>query len=189
MLKRRKGSLVPYSTAKTAYGLCADVIRAIEQEPKRVHMRGYIYDEGRLGYLDDDQRPACGMAGCFAGWAAILATKSSRLTLLGRAPDHPGWTYAQAAGEVAANLIGMTLDSGDKRTLVPEIPAERTGVYNRSARHEMVCAFDGGGDLERAGLKPGTKKYAKAVIRRIRYFMKKNRSHLLKQKIGGQRAR
>lgn len=58
---------VPVSRAKTAWGLCADVIRAVMKEPKRVNMNVFV-----LRVAPEDGGPACGTVGCFAGWVALF---------------------------------------------------------------------------------------------------------------------
>lgn len=61
---------LPRSKAKTAWGLMADVKRAILAEPKRADMTSVI------GYLAPTEGgPACGTVGCVAGWVAVLGRK------------------------------------------------------------------------------------------------------------------
>ena len=67
-LKKRKGSKVPYSTARTSYGLLTDVIRAILDEPKRVYMGDWKMSSFNMAIFLADKGvkkgPACGTIGC-----------------------------------------------------------------------------------------------------------------------------
>lgn len=135
MLKRRnKDSLLPISTAKTLWGLSQDVIRAIEAEPKRVRMASYIT---RFGRFDEEaEKPACGVAGCLAGWYAILGSGNSVKSLSSHSRS---LTYAQRAGHVAAKILGMELNSYEPRTMVPALKG-----YSDDYGQTDVCCFDGG---------------------------------------------
>lgn len=64
-----KLATIPRSKAKTAWGLCADVIRAIQAEPKRANMGTF----GR-SWPPEEGGPPCGTVGCFAGWLCLLRT-------------------------------------------------------------------------------------------------------------------
>ena len=182
MLKKRKGSLLPTSTAKTAWGLMADVIRAIEQEPRRVRMARYITQFHNV--VGDPSAPPCGTAGCLAGWVAILGSNVSVERLI--MPDaNYGYGHIQNAARAAETLLDMPLNASSPQTMVPEVKlnaAERLRFPSMTHSGSEVCAFDDGCDIERK-YRPGTKGYAKAVIRRARHFMKKNESHLRKTKI------
>ena len=59
---------IPRSKAKTAWGLCQDVIRAIKKEPKLADMA--VFTDV---LLPEDGGPACGTVGCLAGWICRLA--------------------------------------------------------------------------------------------------------------------
>ena len=59
---------IPKSRAKTAWGLCQAVKRAILAEPKRVDMGVAL--ERRLPQAGG---PSCGTVGCFFGWSCLLA--------------------------------------------------------------------------------------------------------------------
>ena len=61
---------IPRSKAKTAWGLCQDVIRTIKEEPKRVDMAVFT-----ANLLPQNGGPACGTIGCLAGWICHLAEK------------------------------------------------------------------------------------------------------------------
>lgn len=58
---------IPKSKAKTAWGLLADVKRAILAEPKRADMGVF-----RRTVRPEHGGPACGTVGCFAGWVTLL---------------------------------------------------------------------------------------------------------------------
>ena len=61
---------IPRSNAKTAWGLCQDVIRAIKKDPKRADMAVF-----GATLLPQYGGPACGTIGCLAGWICRLAGK------------------------------------------------------------------------------------------------------------------
>ena len=61
---------IPRSKAKTAWGLCQDVIRAIKKEPKLADMAVFTDN-----ILPQNGGPACGVVGCLAGWICRLAGK------------------------------------------------------------------------------------------------------------------
>ena len=75
---------IPRSRAKTAWGLCQDVIRTIKKEPKCADMS--VFTGVRL---PEDGGPACGTVGCLAGWICRLAGKPTR-----------GWFYLPAAEHI-----------------------------------------------------------------------------------------
>lgn len=84
---------LPISKAKTAWGLLADVKRAILREPKRANIYCFVRDQG-----PEDGGPACGTVGCFAGWVALLG-----------ASQHPRAVLRRNADEVARHLLGEGL--------------------------------------------------------------------------------
>ena len=80
---------IPRSKAKTAWGLCADVIRVIMAEPKRADIGSYITKES-----PKSGGPACGTVGCFAGWLTLLK----------------GGREGMSVGQHAVSLLGNNID-------------------------------------------------------------------------------
>lgn len=75
MIRYKKGSKLPYSDAKTAYGLLTDVIRAILEEPKRIWMENWLLDGDSAQTFcaaRGKKAPACGTIGCISGWITTL---------------------------------------------------------------------------------------------------------------------
>lgn len=75
-------STIPKSKAKTAYGLLSEVVRLVEEEPKRMWMGIWSACAADV-ILDKSRRPACGTVGCVGGWCEVLVPGSSAQKTLG----------------------------------------------------------------------------------------------------------
>lgn len=135
---------IPTSRAKTAWGLIKDVMRAMENEPKRMNMRYYINTDPDLS---EKGLPVCGTTGCFAGWISLLRRGRSDWRALG---------HAHA-------LLGSDI---------------RYMIEKRGSGH--IHVFDCGDDIPG---NPGTARYMRGVLRRIRRFMKVNEKALKARKL------
>ena len=74
--KKTEYAPIPKSKAKTAYGLLADVYKAIEEEPRRFYME-YVCPVYRGKEIVDTELhgkklPECCTVGCYAGWVQYL---------------------------------------------------------------------------------------------------------------------
>jgi hypothetical protein len=142
---------LPLSKAKTAYGLLQDVKRAMLAEPKRVTMTCFVGKQA-----PEENGPACGTVGCFAGWVNLLS----------------GNFTPCADDDNAKNVLGYDLNyflQGDGENL---------------ERNETFYVFNGGFGDGITGLQQGTRRYAQAVVRRINRFIKVNEKALRARKLG-----
>ena len=113
---------IPRSKAKTAWGLCQDVIRAIKKDPKRANMS--VFSEV---FLPEDGGPACGTIGCLAGWICRLAgrhTKDCRTTAK-HIIDPKGQLHYSIAGPW--NYDVFNAGGGDRCAITP--PGSRAHAH------------------------------------------------------------
>jgi hypothetical protein len=153
---------IPRSKAKTAYGLVSDVIRAIEEEPRRVDMATL-----RQKVSPQMGGPACGTVGCFAGWVSILA---------GKMPP-----------KVKTGEIELGVGYGPEETHARLVLGEECDYSDRAIRSSYWDHNDGGYVFEATGKDirgdVGSREYARSVINRIRRFQKKNATLLRAKKL------
>lgn len=162
MLKYPKGSLLPTSTAKTAYELLGDICEAIKQEPARVDMNYYITRHGTAktrsvpserGDWATVPIPACKTTGCIAGWAILL-----------RQPR----AWADGCCRKFLYLLSLSPKTGKG---VPYNAVEAlmydTEIKDKNGNH----------------VTPGTRAYANGVIRNIRTFQQKYRKELQEKQL------
>lgn len=87
----------PRSDAECAYDLLEDIIKAIDEEPKRIRMGDWLVRTNESPeYLKEHDLPACGTVGCIAGWATVLKPDA----------DERYWDVEGSAAE----LLGLTAD-------------------------------------------------------------------------------
>jgi hypothetical protein len=154
---------LPISKAKTAYGLLQDVKRAIFGEPKRVTMGCFI------GRKDPDENgPACGTVGCFAGWVNILSGNRSHHADDFEARETLGedLTYYLARAGKKHDTVGATFEM-----------------------HDTFYVFNAGHGDDIHLLPQGTRRYAQAVVRRINRFIALNEKALRARKLRNRGAR
>ncbi len=139
---------IPRSRAKTAWGLCQEVIKAIEAEPKRADMTIFSYK-----LSPEEGGPACGTVGCFAGWVTLLKD------------GHMTDSYHRAI-EILGDLEYYTI---------------------RDDTEDPLFVFNGGlGDRCDTDItSPRTKAHMRAVVSRIKKFMKINAAALKSRNITG----
>lgn len=146
----RQISLLPRSSATNAYDLMVDVIRAIEEEPKRINMDNY--STIKMSQVAKNKRPACGTVACVAGWMQIM--RADRRTLLAY--------IRRGFGPMSAY---------DASYMLPE--SVRNDAYS------MFQTFNFWSDeLSNEPLTPGTQPYASAVADMIRDFIAKHETVL-----------
>ena len=150
-MRERKLTRIPRSKAKTAYGLCMDVIRAIQAEPRRADMRVAV----QIRDVSDPDAPACGTVGCFAGWIMVLR-QGREQTLNGNL-----CTYYVFNAE---NLLGHNI------------------CYLTAGRNNLYVFNSGEGDACETTT-PGTPAHARAVVARIRKFVRINKTALQARKL------
>jgi hypothetical protein len=103
-------------------------------------------------FLSENNAPACGTVGCFAGWVELLMIGNRRRVIT--TVERTGSVFAFAdAGEVVSQMLG------------PKISAllSDNNMFTFSPMSKDGCVF-----LDR-----GTKEYAAAADAHIRRFMKK----------------
>lgn len=132
---------LPRSRAKTAWGLCSNVIKVIQAEPKRANMRRYVHDQP-----PEQGGPACGTVGCFGGWISLLGSPSRY------------------------KLISPQVILGDV-------------VHYAIVGPEKEHVFNSGDGDACASTTPGTVAHMRAVVRRIKKFMKVNEKALKARKL------
>jgi len=151
---------LPKSNATTVLELLDDVKRAILEEPRRANMNYLAYKahkgivpwscrlpqaNGGVKYVHRDlPAPMCGTAGCFAGWVQLLVGKTPEQTTR-------DWT------EGAVQILGSDLDY---YFFGPD-----------GSPHHVFNWGEGDGIVD---IKPGTRAYARAVVRRINGFIERN---------------
>lgn len=100
---------LPTSKAKTAYGLLSAVRKLILAEPLRYNQARYIARTDGKHHADNPSDgwqqwvkplPACGTAGCVAGWVATLK-RGDR------------FSYKQTQG-IAARILGLNSDQSEE---------------------------------------------------------------------------
>jgi len=161
---------IPQSDATNVYDLLQDVKRAILEEPKRLNM-GFYASFGRFG----PKEPACGTVGCFAGWVSIL----SQAERLGREKTRGSRFPALEtrisfdADTLAKRILGKDLYYMLPAAL-PYVGEVIFDVFNQGEGDGIDC------------LTPGTRAYARAVVRRINRFIAANggRTVLSKRPLG-----
>lgn len=143
----------PHTTATNAYDLLDDVVRAIEEEPRRLMMDNWIFtprDLERKGL----PAPACGTVGCIGGWIVILTSSSV---------EDVNQTYVPTQAEEL--ILG-------ERAWRSESPDAR------QRRHDLNHVFTRFPDMEEPPLIPGTPEYVARVVEAIRAFQSTHETFL-----------
>jgi hypothetical protein len=119
---------IPRSNASTVLGLLEDVKAAILEEPKRANMGSFCYKSNpRYG------GPACGTAGCFAGWVVMLTSGDE-------SRDYPSWE------RTARQILGTDLNyrfgrnDGYHMFNAGEGDACENTVYGTLGHAKAICA-------------------------------------------------
>lgn len=146
------------SKATNAYDLVTDVIAAVLQEPRRLNMGFYLSDT-----TGENDSPACGTVGCFAGWAIVLRFGRAGAFRQYMADNEELWD----AGE-------RLLSGGNRSAIKWETVTYTSLVFSPDAR---LHVFSGLGD-DIKGKSPGTPEYADAVAGRLRHFQEVNATAL-----------
>lgn len=149
----KKLTPLPVSKARNAYELMQEVNRTILEEPKRLYMGSWVtaFKETRIETRLSDRMkfctPSCGTVGCYAGWVTLLKLNQN--------------LYSMAEEEALVLLTG-----------------ERYPVYDsveyrlRSALDNAFCNTEVYADpFMFRELTPGTRAYARAVVKRFRAIM------------------
>ena len=114
---------IPRSKAKTAWGLCQDVIRAIKKEPKRADMAVFA-----ASLLPQNGGPACGTIGCLAGWICLLAGKPS-MRVSASAASHIIDPEGQLHYYTAGRQNFYVFNSGDGDSCATTSPGSRAHAH------------------------------------------------------------
>lgn len=145
--------MVPRSDATNVYDLLQDVKQAILEEPRRANMNYFGLEVGNnqsLMWIGPDdtyhklQAPSCGTIGCFAGWVQMLSG-------------------------VCADDATRFADFGAESILGRDLVYSFTDERNQTRSFFNWGAGDG--LLE---IKPQTRAYARAVVKRINRFIEVN---------------
>ena len=144
-----KRHLLPQMTATNAYQLLDDVIAAITVEPRRLNMRQWVMSALSLGEYAKSRVPECGTVACCAGWICVLARPN-----------------------IAIRMARTGLGGGISSTARGLLGFNGLESYT-SMLFSAAVARDG------KLLRPGTKKYALAVVDRIRQFQAQHAVRLL----------
>ncbi len=155
-----KVELIPHSQATNSYGLLEDVIKAIEEEPKRFYWGNWV-----SGYDNPDVpsefKPACGTIGCVHGWIDLLTAHDPSRSDGGNAR-----LWFPEIGSVQQDLYKLAYASGDYNGL-EEQPDEDE---------------DSGGWIHRQH-KETQEEYAARAARAIRLFMSRHEQELRNHRI------
>lgn len=166
-----------FQSGGTAWDLCEEVCRDMLEEPKRVNMTIITANSrefnrtANLTEIFPAGVPACGTAGCFAGWITLKVYPEIRdLSCVAIISD-------------ADRLLGDDLDYWlDRPRVVAEINCSCKECKVPLGGRLRVYVFDAGtkGDIEG---KIGTQLYAESVVKRIREFMVLNEDKLKARRI------
>jgi hypothetical protein len=107
-------SLIPHSSATTSWGLLEDVIKAIEEEPRRFNWVAWIIDaDMNPAKVDKDAgAPACGTLACVAGWTILLTQSRPNNYFAGSySPSRAASSWFPR--ETHDNLLNLFLAIGD----------------------------------------------------------------------------
>ncbi len=173
---------VPKSDAANAYDLLSDVIACIENEPRRLDMGHWLLHGSRLDrFLDasgldpENDAPACGTAGCVAGWIVLLTTPNRRI-------DFHEETVAVDA-EIAGRVREIQLPVADRAAQVLGIDDSTNltmrGLFNGDVEIKNPDADpDDDDDDSYTTLEYGDERYVPAVIDRIKTFQRAHQDTL-----------
>ena len=105
-----KFDLIPHSHATTSWELLEDVVKTIDQEPKRFDWAIWTNPDADY-YLPAQDASACGTTACIAGWVNLLTTTEARDV---RSPwDARKWFPGELSTELSALFLGFhDYDSG-----------------------------------------------------------------------------
>jgi hypothetical protein len=151
---KRKKAPIPRSNATNAYDLLSDVAKVMLAEPKRVNMARWIERvtpsraarEGEEWEKDiiPSGAPDCGTVGCIAGWILLLLKRVE-----------PGISIAYQA----TDLLGGTYAT--QLCHPPPTPTSNDPEHLPYTRHLFLGSVSG---------RPGTRAYARRVVKRIHTF-------------------
>lgn len=155
---------MPESHATNAYDLLSDVIRVIQEEPKRLLMDDWLVQPDRhyswtacVAKLGGP--PACGTIGCVAGWVVVLA-----------APD-------------LGSLKNMNIDMTAVQILLGEKPWHFSASLESKERYQEINSlFSTFPDMD-PHVKLGTPEYVAVVVDAITAFQTKHEAFLRTQSI------
>lgn len=160
------------SKAKTAWGLCNAVIRAVKNEPWRMNMEYIVALVGKgevnenIFGMPDAFRPACGTVGCLAGWVSILA--------VGRMAAARLHSTQHAQRVLGRGLKYSFQYRNGKYTFLSAAQARQLRI--RGSYLEYV--FNSGEGDTCNDSQGGTPEHAAAVVKRLRAFMRANEAKL-----------
>lgn len=148
-----KTRLLPKMAATNAYQLLDEVVAAILAEPKRLDMASWVRSAEHLGSFTSSSRvPACGTVACCAGWVCVLARP--RAVVQAARTGENGHISS-----IAKHLLGVS---------------DAPGGFERALDRLFVAHGANIMDLQW-----GTRRYALAVVARIRAFQAAWSAHLL----------
>ena len=164
---------LPTTSAATAYDLMTDIQKAILEEPARLNMGLWIAAFRRLDPLDsyhliDSEHaaePACGTVACYAGWGGVLTGYITS--------DYSVSTHVKRL------LTGDPSQAG--RRVVRVLGKDLERAFNQT---DVVREIKSGATKgRRIKLKPGTRPYALAIVRRFEAIQAKYEGHLKRVEI------
>lgn len=149
---------LPVSRATNAYELMEDVNAAILAEPCRLNMTAWVKMFQNIQNISsvDGSIPACGTIGCYAGWTTFLHDQ------------RPEWDPLRVENRALAVLThtspiwGSGLDSSSLRGRL------RSAFNEISVTESIQSGVTKGRILK---LKQGTRRYARAVVKRFERIM------------------
>jgi hypothetical protein len=149
----------PRSDANNAYDLLDDVVACIEAEPLRLAQGTWIAlgrDLSTLIRLSNVERgPACGTAGCVAGWMCVLK----------RGDEMPGYWGVEGR---AMEMLGVYDDDDDGHVALFEVRTLFGGQVDDDDGHEIGY---------------GHPEYVPLVVRRIRNFQREHEQALKERQL------
>lgn len=153
---------LPRSTATNAYDLLLDVIRVVEEEPRRLLM-DIVSNKYSWCIPNDIELPPCGTVGCVAGWCAILTGQERRASAI------------LAAGEALGASPNVDLHDDDIED------AEHTEISDDNFENSLDALFFEEFPDDDEDVAPGSPEYVAHVVARIRFFMAKWETRLRAQ--------
>lgn len=171
--------LVPHSEAANAYDLLSDVIRVVEEEPRRLYMNQWLIIGVRMdsvgeiwldGSRDTMKPPACGTVGCIAGWVTLLKRETVVELMRGDTQDRAfalimGPDPDQQARKECNEKHGWSFDFEQSKE--GQAWSER-GDSLRKLFHSFPSSL----------VSPGTPEYVQSVVQSIKHFQSRFENEL-----------
>lgn len=116
--------LLPTRRATNSYELLDDVIRAIEEEPKRFNWRDWIILDAKAAVDFQREAPACNTMACVAGWIVIQSMSDQgrqHMAEIGWSAGIAGKAIGQFPQRTEIAIRLQTLFYGDGESILKKV--------------------------------------------------------------------